>query len=202
MEATGTGTLQLLNGHFDQTGGGTILANGSGAAVVINSSGITGGVLSTLNGGLLTTAGGTVDSLTNGTITSGSTVTVANNSDLYLGGSIANHGTIAVNSSGNTTELRVGGGQTVTLGGGGVVSAVQQREQSDPGCRRRDRQADQRRQPDPGCRQHRQWSDGAGQPGGGRHQREPVHCPVPTAEWRWVQQRGSDGSPRPPAASC
>ncbi len=122
MEATGPGTLQLLNGNFDQTGGGTILANGAAAAVVINNSGITGGSLSTQNGGLLTTAGGTTSSLTNGTITSGSTLALANNSDLYLGGSIANHGTIALQSGGNLTELRVGGGQTVTLGGGGVVS--------------------------------------------------------------------------------
>ena len=49
-------------------------------------------------------------------------LTLSNNSDLYLAGSIANHGTIALNSGGNTTELRVGGGQTVTLGGGGVVT--------------------------------------------------------------------------------
>jgi hypothetical protein len=53
-------------------------------------------------------------------IASGTTVNVTDNTALELQGTIANHGTIALNSSGDLTELIISG--SVSLGGGGQVT--------------------------------------------------------------------------------
>src|ERR1019366_5266617 len=78
------------------------------------------------NGGTATVGGGTsflVGTLIVGTGTVGDTsaVSIADNAALTVATSIINHATISLNSAGNTTDLRIAGGATVSLSGGGTV---------------------------------------------------------------------------------
>ena len=141
LEATGTGGLQLdgTTHAADMTienAGGTIAAIGAGTHVDLS-----GGT--TIAGGTLTTSGGGVIQVTAGTctldgtgtnapvtITAGSNVQLDDNTTLNLTGGaptgvIVNQGTIALNSTGDTTTLHIGQQTTtspVSLQGGGAVT--------------------------------------------------------------------------------
>ena len=113
LEATGGGSLALDGGTFTNTGG-TITA-GSGSNVTLEGNvTVTGG---TLNGaGLFTSLTG---STLNG-VTNAGTLQVPNNNDTTLAGTIANTGSLQVNSGGNNTWLYQSG--AVTLTGGGTLT--------------------------------------------------------------------------------
>ena len=117
LEATAGGTLDLLETSVANAGG-TILATGAGSTVNIGyEATIVGGTLTTAAGGAIDGTGGTVDGAT---ISSGSTLTAANEYGMTLQGTITNHGTIDVISTGNTTDLLISG--DVSLTGGGTVT--------------------------------------------------------------------------------
>ena len=122
MEATAGGTLYLLNYNINNAGG-TILATGAGATVDLNNVSITGGTLTSSSGGAFVSVdannqGG--PTLTNLTISSGTMVDIPNNNILNLGiGTITNQGTINLQSSNNSTQLKIAG--NVTLAGTGKV---------------------------------------------------------------------------------
>jgi hypothetical protein len=104
-----TGTIEALNGSF---------INLNGNATIVGGKLITtgGGVIESTNTGTLdgSTALGAV------TITAGSQIADLNNEYLYLKGSIANSGTIGVDSGNNGTVLWIDT-PTVTLSGAGSV---------------------------------------------------------------------------------
>jgi hypothetical protein len=83
---------------------------------------VIGGTLTEANGAVLESAGGTSDTIANVTLTAGSTFTGVDNSVTYLQGTIVYDGTIALDPTGDGTELRLPGGTTTTLTGGGIVS--------------------------------------------------------------------------------
>jgi hypothetical protein len=124
LEASGGGSLGVVQAQLDNTGG-TILATGSGSVVTLGvSSSIVGGTLTTSNGGAMFATGCTIDAVT---ITSGSTLTIPDGASAGLAGTITNHGTIALNSAGKTTTIVVGGLSPgfvpdVTLTGGGSLA--------------------------------------------------------------------------------
>jgi hypothetical protein len=115
MRASGGGFLMLQGGSFDNAGG-TIEAL-TGSSVRINSSTVTGGILTTSGSGEVRNAGSvTLNGLTNSGV-----YTQPNNQSTTLIGTINNTGSILLNSAGNSTDLIVSGGD-VTLTGGGVVT--------------------------------------------------------------------------------
>jgi Hint domain len=122
LEATGIGGLYLEATTIDQSGGGTILANGVGVGVSIGGSGavdLVGGTLETTNGGTIQIQafqGGTLDgSVTPLVIDPGTDITVnILDSGLDLMGTIVNRGTL----SGGPFFLA---SPTVALTGGGEV---------------------------------------------------------------------------------
>ena len=136
LEATGSGGLQL-SGDAIANVGGTISANGAGAHVDINNyTTIAGGILSAANGGLIQVGGGL--NVLDGTganapvtITSGTTVRINDAGSLRLAGPgtstnvIVNYGTIALDSTGDRTDLLIGQqtiASPVSLQGGGAVT--------------------------------------------------------------------------------
>ena len=106
------GTLDLTgtitnNGEIDATTGTLDLENAT----------INGG---TLGGtGTIATVSG-IDTLNGVAIATGTTVKVTDDTALDLKGTIANGGTIALNSSGDTTQLEISG--SVLLNGSGKVT--------------------------------------------------------------------------------
>jgi hypothetical protein len=137
MEATG-GTLTLINNPTITNTGGTISANNN--LLAVTSSTINGGSVnltgtgtlqmnnSTIHGGTLTnSATGTIEILANsntlgGTInnSAGGTFKVDNGAILNLeAGTYSQLGTLQLNSTGNFTELVIGG--NVTLSGGTIT---------------------------------------------------------------------------------
>jgi fibronectin-binding autotransporter adhesin len=119
IEATGGATLNL-GGSFTNTGG-TILSTGAGSVVNLAGAGastITGGTLTTANGGAMYSNNSTLSGLT---ISAGSTVTTTDNQTTTLTGTITNHGTIALNSGGDNTNL-VLSGAAVELTSGSSIS--------------------------------------------------------------------------------
>jgi hypothetical protein len=121
LEATGSGGL-ILNSVVNNGATGKITA--AGGNVYLQGGTIQGGTLTTTGGGNIVENGsGTLDGSTN-TVTNTGTVAVADNTTLRLLGTIANTGTLALNSGGNTTVASIGpstGTGTVTLTGGGQV---------------------------------------------------------------------------------
>jgi Hint domain len=112
-----------VNGSSLTQTGGTLLASGTNSVLELyNGTTVTGGTLTATNGGALATVSGYTVTLSNLTISAGSTYTGQNNSVTYLNGTIDNAGTLAIAGTNNGTELRVEGGQTLTLMGGGTVS--------------------------------------------------------------------------------
>jgi hypothetical protein len=123
--ATNTGTIEATAGSTINFGGtitntgGTILSSGTGSVVNlagVATSTIIGGTLTTTGGAAMTSSNSTLDGVT---ISAGSTVSTPNNTATTLVGTITNNGTIALNSSGNFTDLILSG--TVTLNGTGAV---------------------------------------------------------------------------------
>jgi hypothetical protein len=126
MEATAGGGMGLNGGSLTQTGG-TLLATGAGSYIVLyNNVTVSGGTFITNGGGSIYTQSGYTAILSNVTIAAGSNYDGLNNSTTYLEGTIDNLGTLAFKSTGNNTELRVAGGQTLTLTGGGTVDLTDQ----------------------------------------------------------------------------
>ena len=120
IEATGGGTLLLLNTYYN--GGAKITASGSGSTVQLISGTIQGGTLTTTNNGVLTLPTGdtfTLDGSTMGTLTLAGTYTTSNNTVTYLMGTINNTGTIQVNAGTSNTSLTIEG--NVSLTGAGTV---------------------------------------------------------------------------------
>jgi filamentous hemagglutinin len=124
LEATNTGGLFIVNTGITNTGG-VIEATGSGAHVDLQSSTISGGSLESGAGAQIDVVGGQTaylnGSATAVTITSGSNVNVNNNAYLYASGSIINDGTINLEGTANSTELRLRTPSTTLSGGGQVV---------------------------------------------------------------------------------
>ena len=120
LEATGAGGLVLNGGQFNNKGA-MIEAIGSGNNVTLESNvTISGGTLSDSGGGLIQTAisnGATLDGTSQGALTIAGTYQGSNNSTTFLNGTINNTGTILVNSTGSTTDLRIADGTTLTGGG-------------------------------------------------------------------------------------
>ena len=142
LEATGTGGLQLEGDTHAasmtiENAGGTIASIGAGTHVDLSNG-------TTIAGGTLTTSGGGVIQVTNGTctldgsgtnspvtITAGSNLRLDDGTGLILAGAApndgvyVNHGTIALNSTGDLTRLTIGYQTTnspVSLQGGGAVT--------------------------------------------------------------------------------
>ena len=118
LEATGPAGMTIRGSTITQTGTGTIKAIGAGVAVNLDNSVITGGTLASSTGGV-------IQSVSNGeiggvTITAGSTVQALNNTSLTLDNTITNKGTLELNSTNNSTGLRINTA-TVTLTGAGKL---------------------------------------------------------------------------------
>jgi hypothetical protein len=122
IEATGTGGLVVFNSTIDNTGG-TLLASGAGHNVDLQGSDIVGGLLRGTGGGLFVASGGATLDGSEGaaiTIAASTTVQVADNNNLFLLGTIDNLGTLAENSTGDTTSIILDSA-TVSLTGGGTL---------------------------------------------------------------------------------
>ena len=144
IKATGSGGLVLnggiftnfegaLDGTIEAAGatvtlsgatvnGGTVKVTGAGT-VKLSSATISGSTLSNSATGLLETTGGV--STIGATVTNpvGGEIRIGNATDLILeaSGTYTNHGTLSINSTGSTTQLKVSGG-TVTIGGTGAIT--------------------------------------------------------------------------------
>ena len=144
FKASGTGELILTAGTFTNFEGaldGTIEADG--ATVTVSSSTVSGGDVTVTGAGVIklstaTISGGTLDISTTGLLETtggantiggvvtnplGGVIRIANATDLILeaSGTYANDGTLNINGTGSTTQLKVSGG-TVILGGTGAIT--------------------------------------------------------------------------------
>src|SRR5271157_2868980 len=127
LEATNSGDLQLYSTTVNNTGGGTITANGlggSGTMVQVDSSTIQGGTLNNNTGGTMQTVGYAYLYGSTGAgainLSSGSTYTTANNAETFILGTINNQGTFQQNGGGNTNAYLYLNGNTTLQGGGAV----------------------------------------------------------------------------------
>ncbi|HZR76821.1 hypothetical protein [Bradyrhizobium sp.] len=111
-----TATVGVLELTGIITNNGEIDANGG--AVHLVSSTLDSGTLG--GSGTITTVGSGLDTFNGVTISHGTTVTVADHTALDLSGTITDAGTIALSSSGHTTQLEISG--SVSLSGGGAVT--------------------------------------------------------------------------------
>ncbi len=146
LRVSNGGTLTLEGGSFDNTGG-LVRADSSVAASTLNVTGatVTGGTVELIGAGLGTlnvtnaaVSGGTLSNSSTGTIRSfgtgtlggtvsnpaGGQIVVGSNDTLVLNGgagnSYSNAGNIGVNSTGNSSVLRING--DVSLTGGGTLT--------------------------------------------------------------------------------
>ncbi|MGZ5873049.1 MAG: beta strand repeat-containing protein, partial [Bradyrhizobium sp.] len=138
----GAGTITTAAGNADSTLNGVTIGSGSKVTAAVGTLDLTGTITNngeidaalggtldlenaTINGGTLgghgtiATVSG-ADTLNNVAIAAGTTVKVTDNTALDLKGTIANGGTIALNSSGDTTQLEISG--IVLLNGSGQVT--------------------------------------------------------------------------------
>jgi hypothetical protein len=113
-------SLLVLQGSavVDSSGGGTVEATAAGSQIKLAGGTIRNGTLAIGSGGTLSSAGGTIDTVD---FSNAGNVAVSNNTALTLGGTLANTGTVALNSVGNGTFLIVNG-SNLTLQGGGSVT--------------------------------------------------------------------------------
>jgi hypothetical protein len=123
LEATNGATL-VLRGDTYNNRGGKIQATGGGVVQLYSSNTIQGGTLTTSGtGSVIETVGGdrsiTLDGTTKGILTNAGSFAVVDNSTAFLKGTINNTGSMALNSGGNQTDLRIEG--PVTLQGGGAL---------------------------------------------------------------------------------
>ncbi len=117
IEATGAAGM-ALSSTVNDSGGGTILANGG--TVYLNGADIQGGLLATSGKGQLSANGQTTLDGTAQQISLTGTLEVATGDTMTLLGTIDNTGVIGLNSSGYDCDLVVGS-PTVTLTGGGTL---------------------------------------------------------------------------------
>jgi hypothetical protein len=127
IEATGAAGLTIISSTTITAStitntGGTIKASGAGAFVTIGVVvDVVGGTLSTDTGGTIRTGNGTgSNTLDVPTINNAANLVVSDNSNLTIGGTITNTGTVALNSVGNATQLIIDS-NNLTLQGGGAV---------------------------------------------------------------------------------
>ena len=125
--AAGNGGLVLSGTTIDNRAlgnSGLITAAGANSHVdIVGGTTILGGTLTGTGGGTFNVSNSTLDGSGAGAqihIAAATTVNLANNNALVLNGTIDNKGTVALNSSGNITDLIVGSAG-VRLGGGGVI---------------------------------------------------------------------------------
>ena len=126
LEATGGGTL-AINGAAGGTitqSGGTILAAAGASVILTAGAAVTGGTFAN-GGGSIYTASGQAVTLSGVTIATGLTYTGLDNTTTNLSGTIVNQGTLALASAGNTSDLRVANGSTLTGGGTVAMGAAQ-----------------------------------------------------------------------------
>jgi hypothetical protein len=125
LEATGSAGL-IIATTVDNWPTGIVQAVGPGAVVTLTGT-LIGGTLKTANGGTIKVALGSTATLDGSTpdapVTNTGSVVVTNHNTLALIGTIANKGSIAVNSTGDTTELLIGAGGAALQGGGKVALA-------------------------------------------------------------------------------
>ena len=122
MEASGGGTLQLMNSIVNTNGtiNGTIEAL-NGSVVLLNGATVSGGTLATAGTGVVQgISGATLDGSGN-TITNAGNLQVLNNNTVYMKGAVNNTGTLTLNSVGNNTVLLVNN-SAATLQGAGTVT--------------------------------------------------------------------------------
>ena len=112
IEATGSAGLVIAN---TTVSGGTLAA--SGGNIDLSGATISGGTLQSSSGSVIA-IDGTADTL-NGTTVAGS-VSAGDGTALTLKGTIGNSGSIALDSSGDATDLMLNG--KVTLAGGGTLA--------------------------------------------------------------------------------
>lgn len=115
MQATGGGILRLAAGNFANTGG--LIHAADGAIIALNSSTISGGIISTAGTGIVETYNGNLNQLED--LTLNGLVRVNNGHNLRLAGTIVNTGSIEVVSAGGSTDLVIE--DEVTLTGGGEL---------------------------------------------------------------------------------
>ena len=126
MEATNSGVLNI-NGVVVNNAGGTITANGGGAAVQLyGNTQIQGGTLTNNGGAFFGTPTGNIAFLDGstgaGAVTLNGTYTSDLNTTTYLLGTINNHGNILVNGGGGTNTVLDIESANVMLTGGGTVT--------------------------------------------------------------------------------
>jgi hypothetical protein len=137
----GSGRIATAGANIDSTLSGVTVAGGSTVTAAVGALDLTGTITNngqidattgkidfenaTLNGGTL--GGGGIIATVSGanalsgvTIAAGATIQVTDTTSLELSGTIANGGTIALNSSGDVTQLKISG--NVVLDGGGQVA--------------------------------------------------------------------------------
>jgi hypothetical protein len=124
LEATHDSTMTFSDTTVNATGG-TVEASDaitlSAATILLSDATINGGTLTTSDGCVIETLAGTTDNVLSGVaISAGTTVTVTDDSSLTLAKTITNAGTLAVDSTGDATDLLISG--TVSLQGGGSVT--------------------------------------------------------------------------------
>jgi hypothetical protein len=116
LEAS-SGTLTLAGGTVN-TSGGTVIA-ASGGAIDLSGTFLENGTLES-TGGTIAAEAGTTTTFDNLTIAAGTSIAVTDGSTLTLDGTITNDGSIALESTGDSTELLLG--SSLTLAGGGTVT--------------------------------------------------------------------------------
>jgi hypothetical protein len=112
LEATSGGTLALVDNTYNNAVAGLILASGAGSTVSLNGATINGGTLTTTGGGVLENTA--ISTLNGVTLSSGSTLTLLNGTATTLEGTFTNNGTIALNSTGNFTDIQLNGAIVLT----------------------------------------------------------------------------------------
>jgi hypothetical protein len=117
--ATGGTTLTLQNTTVNATGG-MIEASDATAIMVLAGSRINKGTVQTGSDGVIETLAGTNSTLNGTTIVANTAVQVLDGSTLSLAGTIANHGEIDLESSGDATILAIT--SNVSLSGSGSIA--------------------------------------------------------------------------------
>ena len=124
MEATNSGVLNI-NGVVVNNAGGTIKANGAGAAVQLyGSAQIQGGTLTNNGGAFFGTPAGNVaylDGMTQGPLTLNGTYTSDFNTNTILLGTINNNNSFKLNGGSGVNSILLAG-NNVTLQGGGTLT--------------------------------------------------------------------------------
>ena len=121
FEATNAAGGLVIQSVVDNSGGGTILA--AGGNVHLEGATLKGGLLNSSGGAVFNVQGNNIATLdgTGQAVTTKGSITVSNQGTLNVAGSIINNGTIALQSSNQSTDLIVSNA-SVTLTGGGTIT--------------------------------------------------------------------------------